>query len=264
VIASVLRGSAINSARTRSPVPDWDLFLVLEFLRSQDFEPLHLASLSNLTRKTLFLILLATARRGSEIHSLSGLPKDISFESDRCIVLKFRPAFLAKNQKPDQPAPVIRIPTLSSILSTDDPDIVNCPTRALSSYLNRTALVRSPGQKLLFISLNSARDKDISKVTLAKWVSTLIKQAYSWWDSNGDHALTVLPLHSARAHETRAWSTSLAVTKSGRLSEVLQAAYWSSEDVFINFYLRDIASARQDGTYRLPAMVTAGQVLSTS
>lgn len=96
VIASVLRGATIGFARNRTPVPAWDLFLILEFLRSQTFEPLHLASLHNLTRKTLLLLLLATARsRSSKIHALSGLPKDTLFENDGSITLRFRPDFLA-------------------------------------------------------------------------------------------------------------------------------------------------------------------------
>ena len=79
VIVSVLKGASIGFARIRALVPAWDLFLILEFLRSQDFEPLQSASLVTLTRKTLLLVLLATARRGSEIHALSGLAKDIGF-----------------------------------------------------------------------------------------------------------------------------------------------------------------------------------------
>ncbi|XP_070186552.1 uncharacterized protein [Littorina saxatilis] len=59
VIASVLRGAALDFVKTKTPVPAWDLFLVLNFLRSSDFEPLHLASLHNLTRKALLLTLLA-------------------------------------------------------------------------------------------------------------------------------------------------------------------------------------------------------------
>lgn len=82
--------------------------------------------------------------------------------------------------------------------------------------------------------------------------------------SDGRHmggGRSVLPLRSPRTHEARAWAASLAVLRSGRMTEVLRAAYWKSEDVFINFYLRDIASTRQDGSSCLPAMVAAGQVL---
>ncbi|KAK7102562.1 hypothetical protein V1264_020761 [Littorina saxatilis] len=261
VIASVLKGAAIDSAKSKSPLPSWDLFLVLKFLASSEFEPLSASSLANLTRKALFLVLLASARRGSEVHALSGLAKDVSFESDGSVVLRFRPEFLAKNQKPGLASPVIRIPPLSTILAPNDPDLVNCPVWALSSYLSRTTPIRSKDQKLLFISINAVRSKDVARVTLARWVATLIKQAYAWWHRQDGDVRSVLPMTSSRTHESRAWATSLAVLRSGRLAEVLDAAYWRSQDVFINFYLRDVVSTRQDGSSSLPAIVVAGQVL---
>ena len=156
---------------------------------------------------------------------------------------------------------MIKIHAISGILAKDDPYLVNCPTRALRSYLARTSPVRSPAQKLLFLSLITLRGKDITKVTLARWVSLLIKAAYVWWLSGENSSQNIFPLVSPRAHEARALSTSLAVLKSGKLSDVLQAAYWKSDDVFINYYLRDVASTRHDGSSALPALVAAGQVL---
>ncbi|XP_070193819.1 uncharacterized protein [Littorina saxatilis] len=261
VISGVIKGASLKLARDKTKLPAWDVFLVLRFLASEDFEPIHLASLANVTHKTLFLVLLATARRGSEVHALSGMANDISREKDGSFSLRFRPNFLAKNQKPGQPSPLIRIPPLSTILAPGDEDVFNCPVRALSSYLSRTQPIRSMSQKLLFISLNTARGKDISKVTLTKWVSSTIRNAYIWWQRQLGDTRMVLPLTAARTHEARAWASSLAVLRSGRLSEVLESAYWRSEDVFINFYLREVAGIRQDGSSALPSLVAAGQVL---
>ena len=53
--------------------------LVLSLLRGAPFEPLEEASLENLTRKTIFLIVLASRRCHSEVHSFSGLPSAVSF-----------------------------------------------------------------------------------------------------------------------------------------------------------------------------------------
>ncbi|XP_070183079.1 uncharacterized protein [Littorina saxatilis] len=262
VIAAVIKGAALKEAKARLPAPKWDLFLILEFLRSADFEPLSEASLFNVTRKALFLLLLATARRGSEVHALSGQPGDISFEPDGSASLRFRPDFLAKNQSPGQASPLVRVKALTSALAPGDPDSVNCPVRALRLYLARTQPIRSSSQKLLFISLLTRREKDLSKVTLARWVSSLIKQAYEWRRTKRGGVMPSLPLDSARAHETRAWASSLAVLRSRRLEEVLTTAYWRSEDVFINFYLRDVTALRQDGSRGLPALIAAGQFLS--
>ena len=43
---------------------------MLEYLRSPVFEPLSSASLRDLTRKTLFLVALATAKRVGELRAL--------------------------------------------------------------------------------------------------------------------------------------------------------------------------------------------------
>lgn len=260
-ITSVLKGASLRFDKTKSAIPAWDLPLVLEYLRTQDFEPLCSASLANLTRKAVFLVMLASGRRGSEIHALSGSPRDVSFEKDGSVILRFCAKFLAKNQKPDKPSPLIQIKPLSSILAPSDPDIANCPVRVLRAYLSRSNPIRSSSQKLLFLSVNTKREKDIIKSTLARWVSTLVRQAYIWWQRKGG-GQSVLPLRSARTHELRAWASSSAVLRSRRLQEVMDSAYWASEDVFMNFYLRDIASSRMDGTFGLPAMVAAGQMLS--
>ena len=69
-----------------------------------------------------------------------------------------------------------------------------------------------------------------------------------------------LPLDKARAHEIRAWATTLA-SKSTSLTEVMQAAYWKSSTVFVKHYLRDTAALAEDRTWRMPAMVAAQTVL---
>ena len=51
--------------------PDWNLSLVLCYLTSLVFEPLHLSSLRNLTKKDLFLVALATAKLVGELQVIS-------------------------------------------------------------------------------------------------------------------------------------------------------------------------------------------------
>ena len=50
--------------------PSWDLNIFFFFLRSSSFEPLTTFSLRDLTRKTFFLLSLATAKRVGEIQAL--------------------------------------------------------------------------------------------------------------------------------------------------------------------------------------------------
>ena len=54
----------------------WDLSMVFHYLSSSSFEPLHLSSLRNLTKKVLFLVRLATAKRVGELQEIS---KTVSF-----------------------------------------------------------------------------------------------------------------------------------------------------------------------------------------
>ena len=72
--------------------PSWDLIKVLEYLRSSVFEPLSSASLRDFTRKTLFLVALATAKCIGELQALSRI---VSFSSSAA-GLSYVPEFLAK------------------------------------------------------------------------------------------------------------------------------------------------------------------------
>ena len=67
-----------------------------------------------------------------------------------------------------------------------------------------------------------------------------------------------MPLSQARAHEVRAWSTTLAAANSVRLDDILQATYWKSWNVFTDFYLRDVSAVRLDGLHSLSAVVATG------
>ena len=83
ISTSAVLHDLLRSFRVEAPVrsvtpPSWDLVKVLEFLKSPVFEPLHQASLHDLTRKTLFLTVLASAKRVSELQALS---RSVSFSS---------------------------------------------------------------------------------------------------------------------------------------------------------------------------------------
>ena len=253
LISDVVRG--ISAARASEPrrIPRWDLFLVLDFLRSAPFEPLSSADRKHLTLKTVFLIALASGRRCSEVHGLSGLAGDIATERDGSMLLNFLPEFRAKNQSASDPSPSVRIPTLTSILAPDDEDRRLCPVRALNRYLTVTSPSRPASCRRLFLSVNPNFGKDVSKNTVARWLRDVVRMAYS-------HARATLP--SDKAHELRAWSASLAAAKNIALKDILEAAYWRSENTFIQFYLRDCGLTRRDGTHGISAVVAAQRALS--
>ena len=202
LLRSVIRGAAFADASCKKRVPAWDLFLVLSSLREPPYEPLRYCSIKDLTLKTAFLVTLASGRRCSEVHSLSGLRKDVSKEPHGAISLRFLPEFIAKNQRPEDPSPSILLRSLSH-LPDDDPDRKLCPVRALRTYRKRTEPFRRTRRRLL-LSHNQGYDKDISKSSVSRWLIAVIGSAYKKSPPN-----QTAP--STRAHEIRAWSASLAL-----------------------------------------------------
>ena len=109
----------------------------------------------------VFLVALASGRKCSEVHALSGLPLDVASEPDGSFSLRFLPEFLAKNRSPGDPSPVILIKPLTSILCPDDEDRTLCPVRALRIYPRRICALH------LFISWNKGYAQDIRRVAVA-------------------------------------------------------------------------------------------------
>ena len=240
LIRDTLTGASNYEARNPRRCPSWDLFLVLESLKSSPFEPLSKAELKFLSFKTLFLIALASGRRMSEVNNLSGLEKDIAREPDGSFALNFLPEFLAKNQRPGDPSPSIRIPPLAP-----GPEAKLCPVRALKRYLRITKPFRG-NKRQLFISLNPKYRVDLSVNSLSRWARETIAHAYQ-----DDPPANVNP------HEIRAWSASLALSRNMSLSKILAAAYWRSPSTFIAHYLRDVSHLREDGLFSLSPLAIA-------
>jgi hypothetical protein len=253
LLRDLSRALLLKEARSPRRVPMWDLFLVLSVLRSAPFEPLSQAPLKLLTFKTVFLLALASSRRRSEVHALSGSASDIAFEPDGSATLRFLPEFLAKNQTPGFPSPVLRIRSLAGFLTEGDADSCLCPVRSLRLYLDRTRSRRSAPLRRLFLSLNEDYRKDVSAGTISRWISDTVVLAYKT-------SLAETPASSPRAHELRALASSAAFLQSCPLRQVLDAAFWRSENPFIHHYLRDLRRARADGSYGI-SFVAAGAVL---
>lgn len=156
--------------------PRWDLPLVLRVLRKAPYEPLRSVDKLHLTRKCVFLLLLASARRVSDIHAID--PRRITHRKDD-IVLVPNPRYLPKIIKTaegDECFSPIIIKRLSSL--TDDPEeLALCPARALQvydSYARRLCLARQQ----FFISLRSPT-QTVKKQTVSAWVVALIRHAYT-------------------------------------------------------------------------------------
>ena len=252
LLSAVVRSAVLQEAKGTKRAPAWDLFLVLRDLRTHPYEPIHLISLPLLTKKTAFLLMLASGRRGSEIHALSG--SEVHLESNGAYSLNFLPGFLAKNQNPEDPSPKIIIQPLTNILCEDDEDRCICPVRALREYRRRTSTTRS-SQKALLLSLRENRTKDISRSSLARWVKQVIVEAYT-------RAGVSLAGINPRPHEVRALSTSVAFINDCSIKSILDAAYWRSNGVFIDFYLRETARLLSQDSWGIGSLVAAQQAIS--
>ena len=85
----------------RRESPRWDLMVVLRHLLKPPFEPMNKVSISDITRKTAFLLTLATAKRNSEVWAFSA---DVRFGHDfNAATLTLLPSFLAKTVDPSRP-----------------------------------------------------------------------------------------------------------------------------------------------------------------
>ena len=91
----------ISAPRPLHHSPPWDLDKVLEYLSGPPFEPLAEASFRNKTRKALFLLAMATAKRIGELQALSF---SVSHRGDD-LVLHYDPFFLAKTGSVSKPLP---------------------------------------------------------------------------------------------------------------------------------------------------------------
>ena len=96
----------LRSFQAEAPIrevrpPSWDLNIVSSLLRSSSFQPWTTISLRNLTRRPLFLLSLATAKRGGVIQALSCR---VSFSSSAA-GLFYVPGLVAKTESALRPLP---------------------------------------------------------------------------------------------------------------------------------------------------------------
>ena len=215
---------------------------VLNILREPPFEPLENASLRDLTRKCLFLVSLATARRVGELQALSSVVVKQGWD----LVLSYIPSFIAKTETANNPIPrSFHLKSLSDFVGDMEEELFVCPVRCLNYYLHRT---RGPVRpKSLFISpKNNLRA--MSKNAMSFFLRDLISTHGSLRSYEGPRP---------RAHDVRAMATSLAFARNLPVPQILEAATWKSASVFASFYLREISFEKGD-VHSLSPCVAAG------
>ena len=160
-LRNLLRSFAVERPRIPLVPPSWDLDIVLKHLMSSAYKPLGSLSLRALTKKTLFLVALATAKRVGELQALS---RQVSFHGDDTYV-SYLPHFVAKTDRPDAPLPrSFKVCSLRGFAGDLEEDFLLCPVRSLHVYLEKTKSAVSRASSM-FISPRST-SRQISKNAL--------------------------------------------------------------------------------------------------
>ena len=172
VLYELLRSFQVEAPVRDVRPPSWDLPTVLNFLRSSPFEPLSSASLRDLTRKILFLLSLATAKRVGESQALS---RRVSFSSSSA-GLSYVPEFVVKTETATRPLPrSFEVQSLGDFAAGLPEDLLLCPVRSLPAYLARTAsVVNRPCR--LFVS-SECPSRAMSKNGISYLLRELIVQS---------------------------------------------------------------------------------------
>ena len=242
VLRDLLRSFRVSASSYPMRPPSWDLSKVLRFLFSGTFEPLRDAPLRALSKKVLFLLVLATAKRVGELQALSRIVSFVG--SDSC--LSYVPEFVAKSESLPRSIPrSFLVKSLSDFAAGLGDDLLLCPVRAHRIYLDRT-LSLAPSRRRLFVS-PSCPMRAMSKNAVSFFLREVIHGAEASRPEVG----------MVRAHDIRGVSTSVAFHRNWSVSAVLDAATWSSSSVFTSFYLRDLQYEFQ-GLRSLGPFVAAG------
>ena len=249
-IADVIRSLSIRAPRKPKKVVHWNLDVVLKFLCSDKFEPLHSSSLLSLTKKTLILVALALAKRISELQALS---REVGFSSEGAL-LSLLLSFRAKNDFKCKRLPRnFLIKQLTSLVG-DEEEALLCPVRALREYIRRTKDLVGPNMFQLFVSPRTPT-RPASKNALTCLIRLVITEAHE------SLCPELLPILKVKSHELRAVSTSVAFKHNLSLDAVMEAAQWRCHNVFAAHYLKEVSFEYADCRTLGPLLV-AGTVIT--
>ena len=229
--------------------PNWDLDIVLKALCLPPFEPLARANFRALSKKTIFLVALATAKRVSE---LQGLFHQVAYVQDD-MMLAYREEFFPKTDTVDKPLPrEFLLKALAPVVGRMDEERLLCPVRALKYYLDTTKRI-TPRHRNLFLA---CRDQSLpmSRNAISYMLRETIKEAHL----TQPHA--TYPRGDIRAHSIRAVSTSIHFMKNRSLKAVLEAATWRGNNVFTSHYLKDVQRTYEHCS-ALGPIVAAGDII---
>lgn len=238
-----------DTAVPRTLKEQWDLPLVLDYLRGPLFEPLDKATFRNLTRKTVFLLQVASQRRVSWTQACHTSPAYTRFEDDGVTFVPYLP-YEKNTTETWSPSPV----HILEFRKFSPEDEVYCPIRSLKHYIRVADTLRGP-EKALFIKSREPHSR-ATRATVSGWIRSIIKEAYT--ASQEDFPPDV----DFRAHSTRGVSSTWALVSGVSIQEIMDSAAWKDHRTFGTFYQGDpITRANRNVAFRV--LTSAAAVLRT-
>ena len=197
-------------------IPPWDINVVLQALRDDPYEPAWQVSLLDFTKKTLFLVSLATVNR---VNELAALNHQVGWAQVGSIILSFAPDFIARNKTHKHFVNRTFIIKPLSHFTDKEEDLLLCPVRAIKHYLRLSKA--NPRSKRLFVSPRDC-NKALSPNGISYFLRTTIKSAFI--NISDDHILST----RVKAHEVRAIAVSLRFSYNISHVNLIKKAYWRS------------------------------------
>jgi len=171
--------------------------------------------MDQLTYKTVILLALTRPSRSVDLANLSLDYRKYSPEG-----VTFTPTKLAKQSKQSKP--------LTNFFFPYFPDNkLLCPVTTLRAYEERTKERRNEHNKSqLFIALIKPYNP-VTSSTIARWIKSILTKSG-------------INTEIFKAHSTRSAAVSSAANAGITTNDILNAADWSSESVFRNFYYKSV------------------------
>lgn len=227
VLKKIMSGTRKKNQCRPKFFPEWDINVVLTYLNSDVFEPLSEARVSRVLQKTVFLVLLASSRRPSDIAGLGYVRNENWFiRGPDKVYLRFHPLFRPKNKSSKFfPEPI----SFAQLFDADNARSLSCPVRALDIYLRKTRDQRDKSITYLFLPVKTSSYK-LTTTYVSNIVKSVVVEAYRAIGQG-------FPRHSVQGKQLRTLASSIAFHAGKPLQDVLRAGGWSHPSTFIRHYL---------------------------
>ena len=209
----LLNSQFIEHPPKRKKIPEWALNKVLSLLEMPQYSSKK-ATPHHIMSKSLFLIALASGNRVSEISAFDRDSVTFSNNMDN-VTMAVRPGFLYKNERWNNVAPNVSIPSLRR--RCGKPHLL-CPVYALRDWLKASKSYEGP-----HLFYNMKTKKPLKTPQLSKLIVSLINSSQ--------------PNTFPKAHDVRKVASSLAWVRGIPIGDILKRSFWKSSNCFIERYL---------------------------